>query len=46
MPEDELQRRRFEDLAKEVDADEDERAWEDRLKRIAKQRPKDEPKED
>ena len=36
------QLKKFKDLAREVEADENESAFEDRLRRIAKQKPKQE----
>ena len=33
---------KFKDLAREVEADEDEAAFDERLRRLAKQKPKDE----
>lgn len=38
----ESQSDKFKDLARQIEADEDEVRWEDRLKAIARQKPKDE----
>lgn len=40
--EDTAQADKFKDLARQIEADEDEGRWEDRLKAIARQKPKDE----
>jgi hypothetical protein len=34
---------RFKELARQIEADEDDARWEERLKAIARQKPKDEP---
>jgi hypothetical protein len=34
---------KFKELARQIEADEDEARWEDRLKAIARQKPKDAP---
>lgn len=34
---------KFKDAARELEADEDEKRWEERLKKVAKQKPVDKP---
>ena len=43
MADERSQSDKFEELAKAVEADEDEAHWEDRLRQIARQTPKDVP---
>lgn len=39
MTQDKSQSDKFKDFAREVEADHDEKAWDERLKEVAKQRP-------
>ncbi len=41
MPQDKTQSDKFKDTARELECDEDEARWEDRLKKVAKEKPEE-----